>query len=128
MNVLAVGCDIVKVAMTANTSVEEAARLYFAIGSHCDLEWLRAQTKSLKITSSWAQKASDALLSDLHTVQRALTLKILQTNSGSLNAWAKRNANPLASYKTLLQELHGYPELDVAMLLVASRLLKGLVG
>ena len=128
MNVLAVGCDIVKVAMTANTSVEEAARLYFAIGSHCDLEWLRAQTKSLKITSSWAQKASDALLSDLHTVQRALTLKILQANSGSLNAWAERNANPLASYKALLQELHGYPELDVAMLLVASRLLKGLVG
>ncbi len=130
---LAMACDVVFVAEQTGAAIEQAGIVYFALADLLHGDWLRSQARGLKINSSWQQKAVDALLSDLYDMQRAIAVKVLRTPQArgksahdAMAKWQAEYAGQLQGLHSLIADLGSQQDLDLSMLLVAARMLKGL--
>jgi len=108
------------------------ARVYFALGGEFDLHWLGRQISGLPADTRWQSLARGALRSDLSSLARELTSAALRNapegadTEGVLNAGRERAAVPLERYQQLLAEIRSAPTIDMAMLSVLLRELRGM--
>jgi glutamate dehydrogenase len=132
---MAAACDIARVAHDRGHSVTEAARVYFALGEVLHIDWLREAARGIRIGSAWQQQALDAIVGDLRDCQREGAMRVLVGGQNHrpcgadtlLAAWQEQAALPLRNLDGLVQDLRRAPQLDLAMLLVATRMLKGVL-
>ncbi|MEX2616367.1 MAG: NAD-glutamate dehydrogenase [Alphaproteobacteria bacterium] len=130
LKMLSTSCDVICIAAAAGLEPETAARVYFQLGSRFRLDWLRRGANRLTPDSSWHKLAVEAIIDDLWNAQSALTGQVLaQAGAGAdaLDNWAKARKEACARVERLLADLDAVGQVDLAMLAVANRELRGLV-
>ncbi|HLO78730.1 MAG TPA: NAD-glutamate dehydrogenase [Magnetospirillum sp.] len=130
--VLASAADIVRIAVRQGTTVEDAGSLYFTIGHRFGLGVLRAAAQKLAVGGHWQKLASAAAIEDLYGIQRDITTAMAAEAPGlaaaeALAAWIAGHRIAVERTDLVLAEVRAARQIDLAMLTVAARQLKGLV-
>ncbi len=141
---LAPACDIVRIAQQGKLPVEQAAELYFAIGERFGLHWLRRAAGQLPSDTAWDKLAVTAVVDDLFGHQADLTGGMLSQQAKGkskgkpkgkkdsaqalIEGWSAQRTPLVARNDQLLAELKSAGTPDFAMLAVANRQLKSMVG
>ena len=130
LKALSTACDIIRIADAAGRSVEEVAETYFLLGSRFRLDWLRHNANIMSPENPWYQMALGAIIEDLWGTQGELTGRILR-NGGcgktALDEWANQRKELVRRVAEIVTELEQHGSLDLAMLTVVNRELRGLV-
>jgi glutamate dehydrogenase len=133
---LTASLDIVRIAVELKMKVEDVGRTYFAVGEAFHLDWLRAGARSLIGDSHWDRLAVFAIIEDLYGHQRDLTTAVLspaegaatQAGAEAIAAWRATRGAALNRADALFGDLTQVGKLDLAMLAVANRALRSLIG
>jgi glutamate dehydrogenase len=123
--------ELVQLAERAQVSVEEAARVFFAAGDRFGLSWLRAATARLPRETPWQAASVQALAEDIQTQQSELAFSLLhsgQREAGLSEAWVAPRRTSIERLDRIFSEMRSQPAIDLAMLTVASRELRGLLA
>lgn len=117
--------DIVEIARSVEQPVAGVAAVYFALGQHLELSWLREKIGNLVVSSHWHKLATAELRGDLHYQQRHLSAEVANGTDVTLPAqervlqWASRNAAATVQYQALISDLKANSSIDFAMLSLA---------
>jgi glutamate dehydrogenase len=130
---LAATLDVVRISAQTRIKVEDVARTFFAVGDQFNLDWLRSGAKGLIGDSHWQRLAVFAIIDDLNTHQRDLTLAVLGNDLGltgpeAIEGWKATRGAALARSDALFTELRQTTKLELAMLAVANRALRSLLS
>ena len=125
--------DIVRIAADLKMKVEDAGRTYYAVGETFHLDWLRAGARALIGDSHWDRLAVFAIIEDFYGHQRDLTTAVLHQAKGQIGAeaiatWRETRGAALARADGLFTDLRQVGKLELAMLAVANRTLRSLIG
>ncbi|MBP2302924.1 NAD-glutamate dehydrogenase [Azospirillum picis] len=129
--VLAAAPDLVRIAERTGRAVEGVASVYFGLGRRFGLEWLRDRASGAKVDNHWQRQAVAAIVDDLFAHQSALTVRVLESEgdeSAAVDAWIASRHLVVERVEQLLAELRAQPAIDLAMLAVANRQLRGLIA
>jgi glutamate dehydrogenase len=131
LKALSTACDIIRIARGVGRSVEEVAETYFLLGSRFRLDWLRHSANVLTPENPWYQMALGAIIEDLWGTQGDLAGRVL-ANGGcgkpAVEKWAEQRKATVGRVEDIVTELMKHGSLDLAMLTVANRELRGLVS
>ncbi|GIK99609.1 MAG: glutamate dehydrogenase [Alphaproteobacteria bacterium] len=144
LELLAPALDIVRMSQAIGVPVDLVGRIYFAVGDRFDLDWLRGVAATVPQDTPWDRLAVTAIVDDLDSHQRDLTTRVLTAEPPAaaagdgdgapdgaarmIDAWcAGRGATP-AQTAALTAELKKAGSVDLAMLAVANRQLRSLIG
>lgn len=117
--------DVVEIAHSVEQPIGDIAAVYFQLGGHLDLYWLRDRIGELRMSSHWHTLAASELRSDLHYQQRHLCAEITSSTDATespeerVNAWVTQNAATVRKYEALIAEMKASPVVDFAMLSLA---------
>ena len=131
LGILASALDITRIARLSRRDVPDAARVYFELGHRFGMEWLRAKAAKVKTENHWQKQAVSAIIDDLYGLQSDLTARILNdglSHEAAIATWAGARQGPVDRISQLLTELRGVARVDLAMLAVANRQLRGLIA
>ncbi|TFH49949.1 MAG: NAD-glutamate dehydrogenase, partial [Lysobacterales bacterium] len=126
-NELLSALDIVEVAKSEQTSVEDVSAVYYRLGEELDLHWMRDQIVDLPRENRWQALARAGLRDDLQSQERLLTRDVLRQESSKsdaasrIAAWIAQNDIAVHRCRQVLVDLKGGPKTDFAMLSVAMR-------
>ena len=131
---LAPACDIVRISLGSQVSVEAVARAYFQIGARFGFDWLRRAAGRLSTDTAWDKLAVTAIIDDLFGHQGELTTKVLDVAGGKpaaepvIDLWVAARQPQVTRTEQLLVELKATGTPDFAMLAVINRQLKSMVA
>ena len=124
--------DIVEVATETKRSIELVAGVYFSLIGRLDLRWLYSQISQLPTDTHWQNQARTAIRDDLASQQRLLASGVLRLTADRedvgalLTRWEAHHQAPIARMREVISDLRTGGTLDLAMLSVALRELRGL--
>ncbi|HUP45977.1 MAG TPA: NAD-glutamate dehydrogenase [Thermoanaerobaculia bacterium] len=137
LDVMTSAMDIVRISHSEEaqegTGVEEVARVYFGIGARFGLDRLRAAGAAIAADTPWQKAAVAALVDDLFNYQSVLASRVIGETNGSREAgdpvetWLAQRGRLLERVDQTMSEVRSAPNVDIAMLTVASRQLRALV-
>lgn len=135
---LATACDLIRIHMDSKKDIETVASLYFDIGSHFHMDWLRNQARHMVADDKWTIEALDGLIEQLYSCQAELTVHILhdiKTLSAKvsgketvLSIWLKENNDRAAQIDPIFATIRNSGNVDIAMLIIAEQRLRHLFG
>jgi glutamate dehydrogenase len=130
---LAAALDVTRISQSSGRTPATVASVYFALGHRFGIEWLRDQALAVKAGNHWQQQALAAIVDDLFALQSQLTVSVLMDGQGddpvqAVTAFAASRPGPITRTERLLSELRSTPVLDIAMLAIANRQLRGLAS
>ena len=129
---LAPALDIAELAERASQPLDRAARIYYEVGVRFALDEMRAAARRLPTETQWQKLAIEATIDDLLTLQADLTSRILATAEASaddpLAAWSAAHATDLMPAEAFARDLRASAAPDLAMLVVAARQLRQMLG
>ena len=131
LKMLSTACDVVRLADGAGVPVLDAAKTYFAVGSRFRLDWLRRGANRLTPDSTWHKLAVEAIIDDMWGTQSDLSRKVLGnggTGGEAIDSWVGARRDVVDRVESLLGELETVGQVDLAMLAVANRELRGMVA
>lgn len=117
--------DIAEVAATLQRKVATVARIYFALGTKLDLNWLRDHIAKLNVDTRWTRLAQTGLRDDLYRIHRSLTREALLLSPTSddgaaiFEQWTTSNAVHIERYLQQRNEFKVSETPDLALLTVA---------
>ncbi len=117
--------DITEVSTTLDKDVLSVGRLYFLLGDHLDLNWLREKIIALPEDRHWPTLARSALRDDLYRLHRTLTREALllsssnQTPEDMLAQWLSANTVTVERYLQQAENFKSCESNDLPMLSVA---------
>lgn len=115
--------DLVEIAHSLSAPVGEVAALYFELGEHLDLHWLRDAIAAVPASNDFHLRARSELRSDLHYQHRHLAAEIatMQGNGAveRLSAWASENEERVDRYRALLADIRDTGDSDFITLSLA---------
>jgi len=123
--------EIADLATHTGQTVERAARCFYGIGARFALDELRAAGRRLPTETPWQKTAVEALIDDFYALQADLAERVLKAGDGAADpvaAWAQTRTAQLAPADTIAAELRAAPNPDLAMLVVAGRQLRQVLG
>ncbi|WP_207484717.1 NAD-glutamate dehydrogenase [Arenibaculum pallidiluteum] len=130
--------EIVRIADRLGRTADGVGGVYFALGNRLGLDWLRAQAAAIRADNHWQRQAVSAIVDDLFALQGQLTTRVLETDlaetgpeaepGAAIDAWIAARPGPVERVRQLLADLRAAGQLDLAMLAVASRQLRGMVA
>ncbi|WP_342760777.1 NAD-glutamate dehydrogenase [Azospirillum thermophilum] len=127
--VLAAAPDLVRIAGRTGRAVEAVGSVYYGLGRRFGLEWLRDRAASAKVDNHWQKQAVGAIIDDLFAHQTALTVRVLEAGGEDpVEGWIAQRRPVVERVEQLLSELRTQPAVDLAMLAVANRQLRGLTA
>jgi glutamate dehydrogenase len=131
LGILASALDITRIARLCRRDVPDVASVYFELGHRFGMEWLRSRAAKVKTENHWQKQAVSAIIDDLYGLQSDLTARILsdgESHEAAITTWAAARQGPVDRINHLLTELRGVARVDLAMLAVANRQLRGLIA
>jgi len=129
LGVMGAALDIVRLSRTGRP-VEDVAKVYFSVGARFGLERLRNAGASIPAETPWQKSALAAVVDDLFTYQSTLASKVLTESDGAkdpVDHWLSTRPREVERIDQLMTDLRAAQTVDLAMLTVASRQLRGLV-
>jgi glutamate dehydrogenase len=133
LDVMSSAMDIIRIARTdAAHGVDEVARVYFGVGARFGLDRLRNATANIAAETPWQKTALTTLIDDLFTYQSALASRVISETNGAKGAdpveqWLATRPRVVERVDQTMHEFRASPSVDLAMLTVTSRQLRGLV-
>jgi glutamate dehydrogenase len=124
--------DATEVARETERPLEAIARLHFALAGDLELHWFAERITALPTDTPWQALARNALRDDLASLQRLLTMHVAKLSPRSADpaamiaVWKDRYAQPIARLEAMRGELKRAGPLDLAVLSVLLRELRGL--
>jgi glutamate dehydrogenase len=124
--------DATEVSRETGRPLEAVARVYFALAGDLELRWFAERITALPTDTPWQSLARNALRDDLASQQRALATaaaRLAPQGAGPeamIGAWKERYAQPIARLAAMREELKRQGSLDLAVLSVLLRELRGL--
>ena len=148
MPVLGSACDIIRISVDHKFEIPITARVYFELGDHFHLDWMRQKARHMPADTHWAAQALQGLVDQLYTCQAGLTVRILKDMGKAINQGPKKSQNDIGcigcesvltewvkdrgSQAKLLEplfvELRRNSSLDLSMLIIAEQRLRNLYG
>ncbi len=125
--------DIVDVAASTGSALEDAAAIYFTLGDRLTLHWLRIHVEALPRDNRWRTLARSALRDDLYGQQAALTAEILRNAPGEreaherIEAWIETNRGSVKRSLQVLSDINASGTFDLSTLSVALREIRNLI-
>jgi len=125
--------DIVDISNTTGVDTEFTARVYFEIGRHFQMPWLREQIATLPAESHWQGVAKSGLYTDLYRCQNllaqaALAHNALRTPKGRIARWARARAARVARAGEIITDVRTNESPDLATLMVVIREIEMLIA
>ena len=134
LDVMTSAMDIVRISRTedAEAGVEEVARVYFGLGARFGLDRLRTAGAAIAADTPWQKAAVAALVDDLFNYQSVLASRVIAESNGSrtgdaVEVWLAKRGRVVERVEQTMNEVRSAPNVDIAMLTVASRQLRVLV-
>ncbi|WP_366653882.1 NAD-glutamate dehydrogenase [Fodinicurvata sp. EGI_FJ10296] len=140
LNLMAAATDLIRITDDFSLSLSDAAPLYFALGDRLGLAWLRDAATNSKSTDHWHKQAVAAIVDDLYALQADLTIRVIgalrQDGPGgcaigdahdALERWISGRPDAVDRVDQLVTELKAMDHLDLSMLAVANRRLRGMM-
>ena len=108
------------------------AKVYFGVGARFGLDRLRTAGAAIAADTPWQKAAVAALLDDLFSYQSVLASRVIGEANGSRDAdpvetWLAQRGRVVERIEQTMNEVRSAPNVDLAMLSVASRQLRVLV-
>ncbi|MEQ9490170.1 MAG: NAD-glutamate dehydrogenase [Alphaproteobacteria bacterium] len=131
LKVLSSACDVVRLATGANLPVTDVGKTYSGIGARFRLDWLRTSANRIPADTQWYRMALGAIIDDLWGLQSEITARVLasgEANEKAIQAWCTERGDLVDRVDSLITELEGFPQLDIAMLAVVGRELRSLIN
>ncbi|MGH1397839.1 MAG: NAD-glutamate dehydrogenase [Alphaproteobacteria bacterium] len=132
MPVLSSASDIIRIATEQKTDLLQTARIYFEVGEHFHMDWLRQQARYLPTDDHWHAEATSGLVDQLYGVQASLTVRILKDTDAketkAATLWMEKHEQAIRRLDTLFAELRRAGTVDLPMLIIAEQRLKNLAG
>ncbi|WP_114393268.1 NAD-glutamate dehydrogenase [Oleisolibacter albus] len=128
---LAGAADIAAIAQECSQPVEAVARAYFGLGDRLGFDTLRERAGAIRTETHWQRQAVGAIIEDLWGLQARLSARVLAGAGGSgdpIAAFTAQRQGPMDRIQGLLGELRSAASVDLAMLAVAGRQLRGLTA
>ncbi|MGL6202770.1 MAG: NAD-glutamate dehydrogenase, partial [Giesbergeria sp.] len=116
--------DLVDLAQSTQSSLEQAARAYFGVEASLDLAQWRTQINRLPTDTLWQTQARASARDDVYSIAGHITQGLLQRHE-DLGAWQDRNARSIERLQRLLATIHTQAP-DLAPVSVALRELRHL--
>ncbi|MBV9494349.1 MAG: NAD-glutamate dehydrogenase, partial [Acidobacteria bacterium] len=130
LDVMSSAMDIVRISQKGG-AVEDAASVYFTLGARFGLDRLRTAAQSVAAETPWQKAALSAVVDDLFQYQSILAARVIAESAGNgtepVEGWLAKRARAVERVDQTMNELRNSPTLDLAMLTVATRQLRGLV-
>jgi glutamate dehydrogenase len=110
------------------------AAVYFALGRHLQLNWLRERILRLPRGDRWQALARAALRDDLYAVRASLTAEVLQAGGPTqdsaelIRRWFDQDKPAFGRCLAVLRDVAADDRADLATLSVALREVRGLVS
>ena len=120
------GFDLVEVAKAHDTTVLDAARIYWEVHDRLELMWLWDGVGSLPRANRWQSQARSSLRDDMLSALADLTSIVLRSAGGSVDEWMRHNRRSLARVQSMFTEIRRSDSYDVTNLSVALRQLRNL--
>ena len=140
LNVMAAGFDLIRVADHCRLGLRQVAPVYFQLGRRLGLAWLRDSAMRMPSASHWQKQAVAAIVDDLYALQSDLTVRVLEAAQACgggeepldphavIEAWFERRRQPIERIDQLIAELRALDTVDLSMVAVANRRLRGLIA
>ncbi len=116
--------DLVDLAQSAQTGLEQAARAYFAVDAELGLTAWRAEINRLPTDTLWQTQARGSARDDAYSIASQITHGLL-TRNDSLEQWSARHSPAITRLRKLLQTISRQSP-DLAPVSVALRELRHL--
>ncbi|MCI5050461.1 MAG: NAD-glutamate dehydrogenase [Rickettsiales bacterium] len=132
LEVLSSACDVVSVANEYGFSVDIVGQVYFEIGAHLRLGWLRRCAHQSVTEGYWDRLAVKSIMREFYIQQRRLTARIIESFckdnqcSASIEAWVDEHKKDIERYEHFINELKAQESVDMSMLVVALRNVEGI--
>jgi glutamate dehydrogenase len=137
LDVMSSAMDIVRIAQTEpkelNASIDEVARIYFGVGARFGLDRLRSAGASIAADTPWQKAAVAAAVDDLFNYQSVLASRVINESNGGrasgdpVDTWLQTRGRVVERVDQTMSEMRTAPQVDLAMLTVATRTLRALV-
>ena len=117
--------DIVEIAASVEQPVGDVAAVYFELGKHLELQWLRERIGELRAATHWHTLAKSELRRDLHYQQRHLCAEAISSGSESVAAvervanWSQENRVAVNKYSEMMIDMKASAAIDFTMLSLA---------
>ncbi|MAZ76063.1 MAG: glutamate dehydrogenase [Micavibrio sp.] len=143
MPILGSACDIIRISVDNRFDISLTASVYFELGNHFHLDWMRQKARYLPADNQWSARALEGLVDQLYTCQANLTIRILkdmqkeiasiQNNGVSkkhkiVDAWIDSRGAQAKLLQPLFDELKRSSSLDMSMIIIAEQRLRNLYG
>jgi glutamate dehydrogenase len=140
MPILGSACDIIRIAMDEKFDIPSTAKIYFELGDHFHLDWMRQKARHLPTEGRWSAQALEGLIDQLYTCQAGLTVQILKdmgkqfsskSDQGQANIvenWINDRGAQAKLLEPLFNELRRAANLDISILTIAEQRLRNLYG
>jgi len=133
LNLIAAGFDLVMIADETGLPLDRIGRTYYQLGHRLGIAWLRDSARQMPSASHWQKQATAAIIDDLYALQADLALGVIRNGGGKkakeqdmIGAWVADRAAPMERIDQLIAELKALNAVDLSMLAVANRRLRGL--
>jgi glutamate dehydrogenase len=133
LDIMSSAMDIIRIARTdAGHGVEEVARVYFGVGARFSLDRLRSASGNIAAETPWQKTALTTLIDDLFAYQSALASRVIAETNGAKGAdpveqWLAARPRVVERVDQTMHDFRAATSVDLAMLTVTSRQLRGLV-
>ncbi len=130
LKILSSAVDVVRLAQTTNMPVLDVGVTYTSVGTRFGFDWLRSAANRITANNQWNSMALGAIIDDLWGLQSELVGKVLidkKSGSAAIDLWIDDRRDAVDRIDQLLGELNSFAQLDLAMLAVVSRELRGLI-
>lgn len=106
--------DIVAAAQKLEVQPTEVAKVFYSLGAHLELNWLREQINNYPMENQWDELARSGYRDDLDRVQRKLSASVLSLKSKKANGksieeriqvWLDQKKLLLSRWQTLISEI-----------------------
>jgi glutamate dehydrogenase len=115
---LAPALDVIQVAGD-DEALGDVAAVYFALGTHLELDWLRDRIAALPRDDRWQALARSALGDDYARERAALTAEARR--GGGLEQWMARHRPVVDRFLLVIDDIRAGATPDLATLSVAMR-------
>ncbi len=133
LNLIAAGFDLVMIADETGLPLDRISRIYYQLGHRLGIAWLRDSARQMPSASHWQKQATSAIIDDLYALQADLALGVIRNGGGKkakekdmIGEWVAERAAPMERIDQLIAELKALNAVDLSMLAVANRRLRGL--
>ena len=130
--------DIFEIANATKTEVKIIAKIYFAIGTRFNLEWVSSSINKLELDNQWQKILSKTLLEDFNFYQMKISKTIIELQKDKkinlaevnyvIENWINTVNFLVARFDNFIGELKDDPNHDLAMFAIALNRLKPLVN